>query len=97
MPNSLRELTFSQLLHFKECIQQYTICQGVPTAKRDDNTSDYFGKVIAAYVTNKNYEMAVLLLRTTAIHGGDDVVSISLSGLSPGWYYPVGRAGMFCN
>lgn len=72
-------------------IQKYTICQGVPVS------GNYANKVIVAYVTNKNYEMAVLLLRTTAIHGGGDVVSISLSGLSPGWYYPTGRAGMFCN
>ena len=35
-------------------IQQYTICQGVPTS------GDYANKVIAAYFTNKNYEMAVL-------------------------------------
>ena len=35
-------------------IQQYTICQGVPT------NGDYANKVIAAYFTNKNYEMAVL-------------------------------------
>lgn len=58
--NSFQKLMFLQLLYFKEGILQYTICQGVPTAKRDDNTSDYFGKVIAAYFTNKNYEMAVL-------------------------------------
>lgn len=35
-------------------IQQYTICQGVPTS------GDYANKVVAAYFTNKNYEMAVL-------------------------------------
>ena len=35
-------------------IQQYTICQGVPSS------GDYANKVIAAYFTNKNYEMAVL-------------------------------------
>ncbi|MBC6719865.1 Ig-like domain-containing protein [Treponema sp. Marseille-Q4130] len=35
-------------------IQQYTICQGVPT------NGIYANKVIAAYFTNKNYEMAVL-------------------------------------
>ena len=35
-------------------IQQYTICQGVPL------TGTYANKVIAAYFTNKNYEMAVL-------------------------------------
>ena len=69
-------------------IQKYTICQGVPVS------GNYANKVITAYFTNKNYKMAVLLLRTTAIHGGDDVVSISLSGLSLGGYYP---AGMFCN
>lgn len=37
-----------------EGIQQYTICQGVPL------TGTYENKVIAAYFTNKNYEMAVL-------------------------------------
>ena len=36
-------------------IQQYTICQGAPTS------GDYANKVIAAYFTNKNYEMAVLI------------------------------------
>lgn len=35
-------------------IQQYTICQGVPTG------GIYQDKVIAAYFTNANYEMAVL-------------------------------------
>nr|WP_252722145.1 hypothetical protein [Treponema socranskii] len=35
-------------------IQQYTICQGVPTS------GGYANKVIAAYFTNRNYEMAVL-------------------------------------
>ncbi|NVP22856.1 Ig-like domain repeat protein [Treponema phagedenis] len=35
-------------------IQQYTICNGAPTG------GNYEGKVIAAYFTNKNYEMAVL-------------------------------------
>ena len=35
-------------------IQQYTICQGVPTG------GTYANKVIAAYFTNKNYEMAIL-------------------------------------
>ncbi|UTC44248.1 hypothetical protein [Treponema sp. OMZ 857] len=35
-------------------IQQYTICQGAPTGGM------YQNKVIAAYFTNKNYEMAVL-------------------------------------
>ncbi|UTY34668.1 hypothetical protein [Treponema putidum] len=35
-------------------IQQYTICQGVPTS------GNYANKVIAAYFTTKNYEMAVL-------------------------------------
>lgn len=35
-------------------IQQYTICNGVPM------TGTYANKVIAAYFTNKNYEMAVL-------------------------------------
>ena len=35
-------------------IKQYTICQGVPTG------GAYADKVIAAYFTNKNYEMAVL-------------------------------------
>lgn len=35
-------------------IKQYTICQGVPTG------GTYADKVIAAYFTNKNYEMAVL-------------------------------------
>lgn len=38
-------------------IQQYTICQGVPT---EDGTNGYKGKVIAAYFTNRNYEMAIL-------------------------------------
>ncbi|MGI5055760.1 hypothetical protein [Treponema socranskii] len=38
-------------------IQQYTICQGVPTA---NGTNSYKDKVIAAYFTNANYEMAVL-------------------------------------
>ena len=36
-------------------IQQYTICQGVPL------TGNYANQVIAAYFTNKNYEMAVLI------------------------------------
>ena len=35
-------------------IQQYTICQGAPTS------GNYANKVIAAYFTTKNYEMAVL-------------------------------------
>ena len=35
-------------------IQQYTICQGAPL------TGTYANKVIAAYFTTKNYEMAVL-------------------------------------
>ena len=35
-------------------IQQYTICQDVPTS------GTYQDKVVAAYFTNKNYEMAVL-------------------------------------
>jgi len=35
-------------------IQQYTICQGVPTSGINDK------KGIAAYFTNKNYEMTVL-------------------------------------
>ncbi|UTC51336.1 Ig-like domain repeat protein [Treponema sp. OMZ 855] len=35
-------------------IQQYTICQGVPSS------GDYANKVVAAYFTTKNYEMAVL-------------------------------------
>ena len=35
-------------------IQQYTICQGVPLI------GNYANKVIAAYFTNKNYEMAVM-------------------------------------
>ena len=35
-------------------IQQYTICQGVPTG------GTYANKVIAAYFTNRNYEMAIL-------------------------------------
>lgn len=35
-------------------IQKYTICQGVPVS------GNYANKVIAAYVTNKHYEMAVL-------------------------------------
>ena len=35
-------------------IQQYTICQGVPTSR------NYANKVVAAYFTNKNYEMAIL-------------------------------------
>ena len=35
-------------------IQQYTICQGVPTS------GNYANKVVAAYFTNKNYEMAIL-------------------------------------
>ena len=35
-------------------IQQYTICQGVPTS------GTYANKVVAAYFTNKNYEMAIL-------------------------------------
>ena len=35
-------------------IQQYTICQGAPTS------GSYANKVIAAYFTNANYEMAVL-------------------------------------
>ena len=35
-------------------IQQYTICQGAPTS------GSYANKVIAAYFTNNNYEMAVL-------------------------------------
>jgi len=35
-------------------IQQYTICQGTPTG------GTYENKVIAAYFTNANYEMAVL-------------------------------------
>ena len=35
-------------------VQQYTICQGVPTG------GIYQDKVIAAYFTNANYEMAVL-------------------------------------
>ena len=35
-------------------IQQYTICQGVPTG------GIYQDKVIAVYFTNANYEMAVL-------------------------------------
>ena len=37
-----------------EGIQQYTICQGTPTG------GTYENKVIAAYFTNANYEMAVL-------------------------------------
>ena len=37
-----------------EGIQQYTICQGVPTS------GTYQDKVIAAYFTTANYEMAVL-------------------------------------
>ncbi|WP_428771686.1 hypothetical protein V1L52_06195 [Treponema sp. HNW] len=41
-------------------IQQYTICNGVPTSKAPTAPVDYSGKVIAAYFTNKNYEMAVL-------------------------------------
>ena len=57
-------------------IQQYTICQGVPTAKRDDNTSDYFGKVIAAYFTNKNHrrpweELRMEPLNSRAVHEGE--------------------------
>ena len=52
--NSFQKLMFLQLLYFKEGIQQYTICQGVPTS------GDYANKVIAAYFTDKNYEMAVL-------------------------------------
>ena len=36
-------------------IRQYTICQGVPVS------GNYANKVIAAYVTNKNYEMAVVM------------------------------------
>jgi len=35
-------------------IQQYTICQGAPVS------GDYQDKVVAAYFTTKNYEMAVL-------------------------------------
>ncbi|UTC44243.1 hypothetical protein [Treponema sp. OMZ 857] len=35
-------------------IQQYTICQGIPT------TGTYANKVVAAYFTDSNYEMAVL-------------------------------------
>ena len=50
--NSFQKLMFLQLLYFKEGIQQYTICQGVPTS------GNYANQVIAAYFTNKNYEMA---------------------------------------